>query len=93
VACRSAQDGSLLHERRNGRFILQVIGHPGYGLPWGQDRLVPIFLATQAIRQKSPQIVFESAAEMLSTFGMQQGGSPYRRLVASFQRTSSGIPV
>ena len=87
------QPGQLLHERRNGHFLLQVTGHPGYGLPWGQDRLVPIFLATQAIRQKSPQIVFESAAEMLSTFGMQQGGSPYRRLVASFQRTSSGIPV
>jgi hypothetical protein len=31
----------LLHERRNGRFLLQVTGHPGYGLPWGQDRLVP----------------------------------------------------
>src|SRR5215831_529443 len=78
--------GQLLHERRNGHFLLQVTGHPGYGLPWGQDRLVPIFLATQALRQKSPQIVFESAAEMLSTFGMQQGGSQYRRLVASFQR-------
>src|SRR5215471_8861940 len=83
---RRPPDGSLLHERRNGEFILQVIGHPSYGLPWGQDRLVPIFLATQAIRQKSPQIVFESAAEMLDTFGMQQGGSQYRRLVASFQR-------
>jgi hypothetical protein len=65
---------------------LQVTGHPGYGLPWGQDRLVPIFLATQAIRQKSPQITFESAAAMLDTFGMQQGGAQYRRLVASFQR-------
>jgi len=54
--------GQLLHERRNGHFLLQVTGHPSYGLPWGQDRLVPIFLATQAIRQKSPQIVFESAA-------------------------------
>jgi hypothetical protein len=64
-------------ERRNGHFLLQVTGHPSYGLPWGQDRLVPIFLATQAIRQKSPQILFESAAEMLSTFGMQQGGSQY----------------
>jgi hypothetical protein len=77
---------SLLHERRNGKFVLQVTGHPSYGLPWGQDRLVPIFLATQAIRQKCPQITFDSAAEMLSTFGMQQGGSQYRRLVASFQR-------
>jgi hypothetical protein len=35
--------GCLLHERRNGQFVLQVTGHPSYGLPWGQDRLVPIF--------------------------------------------------
>src|SRR6185437_9991499 len=46
--------GCLLHERRNGRFVLQVTGHPSYGLPWGQDRLVPISLATLAIRQQSP---------------------------------------
>jgi hypothetical protein len=78
--------GCLLHERRNGRFVLQVTGHPSYGLPYGQDRLVPIFLSTMAVRQKSSRITFESAAEMLDTFGMQQGGSQYRRLVDSFQR-------
>ena len=78
--------GCLLHERRNGRFVLQVTGHPSYGLPWGQDRLVPIFLATMAVRQQSARITFNSAAEMLDTFGIQQGGSQYRRLVASFQR-------
>jgi hypothetical protein len=55
-------------------------------LPWGQDRLIPIFLATLAIRQQSPHITFDSAAGMLDTFGMQQGGSQYRRLVGSFQR-------
>ena len=78
--------GCLLHERRNGQFVLQVTGHPSYGLPWGQDRLVPIFLATLAIRQQTPRITFGSAAEMLDTFGMQQGGSQYRRLIGSFQR-------
>jgi hypothetical protein len=31
-------------------------------------------------------VTFDSAAEMLDTFGMQQGGSQYRRLVAAFQR-------
>jgi hypothetical protein len=55
-------------------------------LPWGQDRLVPIFLATQAIRQHKQTITFRSAAEMLDTFGMQQGGSQYRQLVGAFQR-------
>ena len=39
-----------------------------------------------AIRQRSARITFDSAASMLDTFGMQQGGSQYRRLVESFQR-------
>jgi hypothetical protein len=78
--------GQLLHERRNGQFLLQVTGHPAYGLPWGQDRLVPIFLATLAIKQQSRVIRFRSAAQMLDTFGMQQGGTQYRRLMGAFQR-------
>jgi hypothetical protein len=78
--------GQLLHDRRNGHFLLQVTGHPSYGLPWGQDRLVPLFLATLAIRQQNRVIRFRSAAEMLDTFGMQQGGTQYRRLMAAFQR-------
>lgn len=79
-------NGVLLHERRNGQFLLQVTGHPKYGLPWGQDRLVPLFLATLAVHQQNQTVTFRSAAEMLDTFGMQQGGSQYRRLVAAFQR-------
>ena len=78
--------GALLHERRNGQFLLQVTGHPTYGVPWGQDRLVPIFLARLAMRQQKQTITFRSAAEMLDIFGMQQGGSQYRRLIAAFQR-------
>lgn len=78
--------GALMHERRNGQFLLQVTGHPSYGVPWGQDRLVPIFLATLAVRQQKQTITFRSAAEMLDLFGMQQGGSQYRRLIAAFQR-------
>jgi hypothetical protein len=74
--------GELLHERRNGQFVLQVTGHPSYGLPWGQDRLVPIFPATLAIRQQTPRLTFDSAAGMLDSFGLQQCGSQYRRLVA-----------
>jgi hypothetical protein len=40
------------------------------GLAYGQDRLIPIFLATLAVRQQNPTIHFESAAEMLETFGL-----------------------
>src|SRR4030095_15900354 len=76
----------LLYERRNGQFVLQITGHPQYGVPFGQDRIVPIFLATLAVRQKSQTIRFRTAAEMLETFGMQKGGTEYRRLVAAFER-------
>jgi replication initiator protein len=78
--------GELLHERRNGHFLLQVTGHPSYGLPWGQDRLVPIFLATLAVRHQRQRITFRSGAEMLDAFGLQQGGTQYRHLVGAFQR-------
>lgn len=83
---RPLPKGQMLHERRNGNFVLQITGHPDFGVPFGQDRIVPIFLATLAVRQKSQTIRFCSAAEMLETFGMQKGGTEYRRLVAAFER-------
>lgn len=79
--------GTLVHERRNGHFVLLVTGHPNYGLPWGQDRLVPLFLATLATRQHTPRITFASGADTLETFGMQQGGSQYRRLIGPYGRS------
>lgn len=86
LPARKLPSGQLLYERRNGQFILQVSGHPDFGVPFGQDRIVPIFLATLAVRQKSQTIRFRSAAEMLETFGMHKGGKEYRRLVAAFER-------
>ena len=76
----------LLYQRRNGRFLLQITGHPDFGVPFGQDRLVPIFLATLAVQQKTQVIRFRTAAEMLESFGMHTGGKEYRRLVAAFER-------
>ncbi|MGH9628451.1 MAG: replication initiator protein A [Bryobacteraceae bacterium] len=78
--------GQLVYERRNGNFVLRITGHPDFGVPFGQDRIVPIFLATLAVRQKSQTIRFRSASEMLETFGMQKGGKEYRRLIAAFER-------
>jgi len=74
---RRLPPGQLLYERRNGRFTLQLTGHPEFGVPFGQDRIVPIFLATMAVRQKSPVLRFKSAAQMLETFGMQKGGKQW----------------
>ena len=83
---RRLPPGQLVYRRRNGQFILQVTGHPDYGVPFGQDRIVPIFLATLAVQQKSPVIRFRSAGEMLELFGLQRGGTEYRRLIGAFER-------
>ena len=83
---RKPRKGEMMHERRNGNFVLQITAHPNYGLPFGQDRIVPIYLATLAIRQQSQTIRFRTAAEMLETFGMHKGSKEYRRLVAAFER-------
>jgi hypothetical protein len=83
---RRLPSDQLTYERRNGQFVLQITGHPQFGVPFGQDRIVPIFLATLAVRQKSPVIRFRTAAEMLKTFGMHRGGKEYRRLIAAFER-------
>ena len=63
-----------------------MTGHPKFGVPFGQDRPVPIFLAALAVQQKSQTIRYRTAAEMLCTFGMQTGGKEYRRLVDAFER-------
>src|SRR3569833_2926166 len=36
---RSLPKNQLLYERRNGKFVLQITGHPDYGDPLGQARI------------------------------------------------------
>jgi hypothetical protein len=83
---RRPPPGTLRHVRRNGRFRLEVLGHPDYGLPFGQDRLIPLWVATLAVRQKSRTVLFRSAAEVLDEFDLPKDGPHYRRLVEGFQR-------
>jgi plasmid replication initiation protein len=71
--------------RRNGSFVLQITGYPSFGLPWGQDRLILIYLATLTAQQQSPTIRFRTASEMLETFALHKGGREYRRLVSAFE--------
>ena len=86
IPLRQPPSSQLVHTRHNGKFSLQIVGHPQFGLPYGQDRLVPIWVATLAVRQKSRVVHFSSAAEMLSFFRLSLDGRHYRRLVRAFQR-------
>jgi len=86
IPFRRPPHGQAAHTRRNGRFFLEITAHPRFGLPFGQDRLIPIWVATLALRQKSRVVQFKSAAQMLEFFRLPPDGYHYRRIVQGFQR-------
>jgi hypothetical protein len=82
------------YKRRCGDYTVEVFGHPDYGVPYGQDRLLPIFFATYFVHLGCPEdntIVFPSARSILRIFGLPLGGSYYQRLQASFRRLSKAF--
>src|SRR5262245_17249542 len=82
--------GTLTYTRRNGRFYLEVVGHPQYGVPFGQDRLVLLWLATSAVRQQNPIVRFDSGAQILIEWGLLLNGKHYKRLGEAFKRVFGG---
>jgi hypothetical protein len=78
--------GQLVHRRQNGKFFLEVVAHPRYGLPFGQDRLIPIWVATLAVKQKSRTVHFQRAAQLLEFLQLPKDGIHYRRLIQGFER-------
>ena len=86
---RRPPKSQLVHARHSGNFFLHITAHPDFGLPFGQDRLIPIWVATLAVQQKTRTIHFNSAAQLLEFFRLPKDGPHYRRLVAGFKRIFS----
>ena len=83
---RRLAPGTLTYRRQNGRFCLEIAGHPNWGVPFGQDRLLVLFLATQAVRYQTREVRFRSGAELLVEWGMPTNGDHYKRLAGAFRR-------
>jgi len=60
--------------------------HYETSVPFGQDRLIPIWVATLVVQQKSQIVRFQSAAQMLDFFHLSKDGRRYRRIVQGFHR-------
>jgi hypothetical protein len=86
IPLRPLPKDQLAYKRRNGKFFLHIVAHPDFGVPFGQDRLIPIWVATLALRQKNRVVHFATADEMLAFFRLPKDGRYYRRLVQGFQR-------
>jgi hypothetical protein len=89
IPLRRPPSNQLTHMRHSGKFFLNIVGHPQYGLPFGQDRLIPIWIATLALRQKSRTVRFQTASEMLAFFKLPPDGYHYQRIVEGFKRIFS----
>lgn len=83
---RRPKAGSFVHIRQNGAYTLRITGDPEFGLPFGQDRLIPIWVATRAVRTNSRRVHFENVVEILDEFGLPCDGPHYRRLREGFDR-------
>ncbi|HEV2498118.1 MAG TPA: hypothetical protein VGY31_00885 [Terriglobia bacterium] len=56
------------------------------GLPYGQDLLIPIWVSTMAVRQRSRIIRFSAASEVIDFFHLFKDGKRYHRIMEGFQR-------
>lgn len=75
--------------RRNGHFVFEVVGSSRFGLPFGQDRLIPLWLATAFKICGSPAdnvIRFRSASDILRAFGLPLDGAQRKALRERIQR-------
>lgn len=86
IPLRRPPRDQLTYTRRNGKLFLNIAAHPDFGLPFGQDRLIPIWAATLSVHQKTREVRFGSAAQILEFFDLPKDGPHYHRMVEGFQR-------
>jgi hypothetical protein len=72
------------YKRSCGLFNLSILGHPELGgIPFGQDRLIPIWMATAFVHLGCPEdntIRFVYLRDILRTFDLPTDGPHYQRL-------------
>jgi hypothetical protein len=81
----------LVHQRRCGVYTVEIVGHPHYGLPYGQDRLIPIWISTAFRHLGCPAdntIRFLYARDILRAFDLPVDGLHYQRLKEGLKRVS-----
>ena len=90
---KKPQKGVSYYKRQNGNEVLEIIGHPEHGLPFGMDIEVLIWtciLAKRAMLRNNgkcpPVLEFASGAEFLKAFDLPLDGASYTRAIERFTR-------
>ena len=75
--------------RKSGPYTVELISAPQLGVPYGQDRLIPIFLATLFSATGCPEdnrVQFLYARDILRLFDLPFDGKTYQRIKDGFTR-------
>lgn len=81
------EEYKVLWTRKAGNVKVEVLGHPDYGIPHGQDTLIVLYLAYEARRQGSRKIRVNFYRDFMRMFKMEANdGRKYRLVVQSLQR-------
>lgn len=73
--------------RKSGKFKIEITGHKDYGIPYGQDILIILFLAIEAKKQNSRLIEVNFYRDFMQMFGMNANdGRKYQLVKDSFNR-------
>jgi len=78
--------GCLLHERRNGPFVLQITGHPSYRLPWGKTGWFPFFWRHSRFVSRRRESHLRVPLRCWTRSACSRAAHNIDGLVASFQR-------
>jgi hypothetical protein len=76
----------LVWKRGNEKFGVEIIGSIRSGIPFGQDRLVLIWIITQALRTGEPTVLGFKVKEFLDYFGLDTNGDAYDEVHNRFNR-------
>jgi hypothetical protein len=77
---------ALIWQRGNANFGIKIVGNIESGIPFGQDRLVLIWIITQCLKAGVPSVIGFKIKEFLDYFGIDTKGRVYDEVGERFER-------
>lgn len=84
---KEKQEYEIIWKRRSKNISVEILGHPDYGVPYGQDILLVLFLAIEARRQNTRKIRVNFYRDFMRLFDFNANdGRKYRLVIDSLNR-------
>lgn len=81
----------LLYQRSNGRFKIDILSDPRFGVPFGQDQLFLLAVIDHALRLDSRKVEIGSIYKILKELGMSTAGSQYKHVQQMILRVFGSV--